>query len=548
MANKKMYMHQSIAQALAEHNVDTLFGLIGDSNLFFVDHFKSAFGGKTVDVAHEGGAVLMSQAYTQTTGKVGIAHVTQGPGLTNCVTALREGVLARRPTVLICGDTPVSDPLHQQNIDQREVVKATGAGFEQVMSPETASLNLANAMYRAQNEKRPIVLNVPTDFNWVEVDHKKVVHPFHNAPACVSSGPQYEQAIEMIASAKRPIVLAGAGGIGAKESLIALAERLEAPLATTLKGTGLFKGHPNNIGYYGGLSTAEAMDVIHASDCIIAFGALLHYFTTERGGLLDSKKVIYVNNTRSDVGAFHKPDAALIADATLTADNILQRLNQDNVAPSGFAKQLPAHDISRPPKGDKTKTTQGFINFEYALDRLNEALPANRMMLTDGGRFVTEVWCRVEVPDPNSFHMTLYSAAIGQGMQQAIGAAHGDPSRPTVLFSGDGGFMMGGLSEFNTAVRSGADVIVIICNDGAYGAEHVQYVDKKLDPSMAEIDWPSFAEVAKSLGGDGIEVTSADELEDAIDFINNRKGPIIVDLKMDPNNIPPMRGKPPLKP
>ncbi len=541
MSDKIQYMHQSIAQSVHDHGIDTMFGLVGDANLFLANHFVTGCGGKMVPAAHEGGTVLMAQAYTQVTGKVGVATVTQGPGLTNCVTALREGVVARRPVVLICGDTPATAPFHPQNIDQREVVKASGAGFEQVKSPETAAKDVATAFFRARKERRPIVLNVPSDFMWAEVQHEKVVFPYVNAPTVITEGDVHEEAIGMIASAKRPLILAGAGAAGAKDNLIALSERMEAPLATTLKGTGLFSGHPNNIGYFGTLSTAEAYDVIGAADCVIVFGAWMHFLTTDRGELLKGKRVVQVNNSQSDVGAFYQPDAVLIADAAQTADNILFWLDEAEIAPSGFAKELPSHDISRHPKGDPAKSTAGCINLEYALDRLNEALPKNRIMLTDGGRYITEVWCRVDVPDPNSFHMSDNFAAIGQGMQQAIGVAHGDPSRPVVLFMGDGGFMMGGVNEFNTAVRTNSDLIVIICNDSAYGAEHIQMLDRNMDPSLTEFDWPSFAEVARSLGGHGVEVTSPDDLEHAIKAIQARKGPIILDLKLDPNKVPRMR-------
>ena len=204
----------------------------------------------------------------------------------------------------------------------------------------------------------------------------------------------------MIASAKRPLILAGAGAVGAKEQLIALSERLEAPLATTLKGTGLFAGHPNNIGFFGTLSTAAAYDVMASADCIIAFGAWLHFLTTDRGKLFEGKRVIQVNNFASDVGDFYKPDAVLIADAGLTAENILHWMNEAEVPPSGFSKELPANNMAAHPPGDSDKTTPGFINLEYALDRLNDALPEDRIMLTDGGRYITEVWCRVSVADP----------------------------------------------------------------------------------------------------------------------------------------------------
>lgn len=541
MPDHKTYMHQSIAQTVRDHDIDTIFGLVGDANLFMANHFVSGCGGTMVPAVHEGGTVLMAQAYSQVTGKVGVATVTQGPGLTNCVTALREGVMARRPMVLLCGDTPFTAPFHPQNIDQREIVKATGAGFEQVQSPQTASRDVANAFYRARKERRPIVVNIPSDFMWAEVTHETVQFPVPKAPAVITEGEAHEEALGMIASAKRPMILAGAGAVGAKDKLIALAERLEAPLATTLKGTGLFKDHPNNIGYFGTLSTAEAYDVIGAADCVIVFGAWMHFLTTDRGELLKGKRVVQINNSPADVGVFYKPDAVLIADAGQTADNILYWLNEAEVAPSGFARELPPHDISVHPKGEASKSSPGCINLEYALDRLDEALPDNRIMLTDGGRYITEVWCRVGVPDPNSFHMSDNFAAIGQGMQQAIGAAHGDPNRPVVLFTGDGGFMMGGVNEFSTAVRTNRDLIVIICNDSAYGAEHIQMLDRQMDPSLTEFVWPSFAGVAKSLGGDGVTVTTPDELEGAIEAINTRKGPMIVELKLDPNNVPRMR-------
>lgn len=541
MSDQKKYMHQSIAQAVRDHGIDTMFGLVGDANLFMANHFVSGCGGTMVPAAHEGGTVLMAQGYAQVTGKVGVATVTQGPGLTNCFTALREGVVARCPMILLCGDTPVTAPFHPQNIDQREVVKAAGAGFEQVKAPETAARDVAIAFYRARKERRPIVVNIPSDFMWAEVDHNPIVFSLPEIESTVTEGPVHEAAIGMIASAKRPLILAGAGAVAAKDKLIALSERLEAPLATTLKGTGLFAGHPNNIGYFGTLSTAEAYDVIAAADCVIVFGAWMHFLTTDRGELLKGKRVVQVNNSLSDVGAFYQPDAVLIADAGKTADDILYWLDEAEIASSGFSKELPSHDISRHPEGDPSKSKDGCINLEYALDRLNVALPENRIMLTDGGRYITEVWCRVNVPDPNSFHMTDNFAAIGQGMQQAIGAAHGDPTRPIVLFTGDGGFMMGGANEFNTAVRTKRDLIVIICNDSAYGAEHIQMLDRQMEPSLTEFDWPSFADVAKSMGGQGVEVTSPESLETAIEAINTRKGPIIVDLKLDPNNVPRMR-------
>ena len=100
---------------------------------------------------------------------------------------------------------------------------------------------------------------------------------------------------------------------------------------------------------------------------------------------------------------------------------------------------------------------------------------------------------------------------------------------------------MGGINEFNTAVRLGLDLIVIIANDSAYGAEHIQFMDRKMDPSLTEFQWPSFADIAKSLGGDGIEVRSRDQLETALEVVKTRNGPFLIELRLDPIDVPRMR-------
>ena len=534
------HVYQSIARATQEHGVSTMFGLMGDANLFMVDAFVREHGGRFIPAAHEGSAVLMALAYAHVSGKVGVATITHGPALTNAMTALTEAARGHVPMVLLVGDTPVDNPRHLQSIDQREVVKASGAGFEQLRSPATTGKDVARAFYRAQVERRPIVLNMPADFMWQEVTHDMQVLDVFTAPGGVAEGDTLDNAIGMIASARRPLILAGAGAIHARDQLIALADRLEAPLATTLKAKGLFNDHPYNIDIFGTLSTPAAYDLIAQSDCIICFGTALHDFTTDRGKLMKDKRIVQIDVEPEAIGGGLHPDAALVADAGLTAETILWWLNEAEIAASGFTRELDVPALTAHPVGSQ-KNTEGFVNYVHALGRLEEALPKDRVLVSDGGRFMTEVWCRISAPNPQSFVATVNFGAIGLGLQEAIGAGLGAPERPVVMFSGDGGFMMGGINEFNTAVRLGLDLIVIIANDSAYGAEHIQFIDRKMDPSLTEFNWPSFAEVAQSLGGEGVEVSSTEELESAIDAMTARKGPFLMELKLDPNDVPRMR-------
>ncbi|EEE36164.1 putative acetolactate synthase [Rhodobacteraceae bacterium KLH11] len=537
---KTAYAYQSIARAIHEHGVETMFGLMGDANLFMVDSYVRDCGGRFVGSAHEASSILMALAYSYVSGKVGVATVTHGPALTNCTTALTEAARGNVPMVVLAGDTPISYPRHLQSIDQRAVVKVTGAGFEQLRSPETVGRDVARAFYRAQIESRPIVLNMPADFMWQEVTHETRVLNVYNSPRGVAQSDVLDNAIGMIASARRPLILAGAGAIAARDQIIQLADRLEAPLATTLKAKGLFNDHPYNIDIFGTLSTPAAYELIAQADCIVCFGAQLHDLTTDRGKLMKNKRVVQIDVQPAAIGGGLHPDAALIADAGLAAETILYWLNEADIPASGFTRALDVPALTAHPV-PADKTAAGCINYIHALTRLEEDLPKDRILVTDGGRFMTEVWCRLSVPNPQSFVPTTNFGSIGLGMQEAIGAALAEPDRPIVLFCGDGGFMMGGINEFNTAVRLGLNLIVVIANDSAYGAEHIQFIDRKMDPGLSEFNWPSFAGIAKSLGADGAEVHTREDLETALATVKNRTGPFLIELHLDPHDVPRMR-------
>lgn len=543
MSSQSKTVFQALAQSVRDHGAETMFGLMGDANLFLIDHFVRQCAGRFVPAAHEASAVLMALAYAQVCGRVGVATVTHGPALTNCATALTEGARGNIPIVLIAGDTPALNPRHLQSIDQREVVRATGAGFEQMRAPQTATADLARAFSRARTERRPIVLNMPADYQWMPHPDGTLLLPVFDTPALVPEGEALDEAIGIIASARRPLVLAGAGAIHAREPLIRLAERLEAPLATTLKAKGLFDGHPFDIGIFGTLSTEAANARMAKADCVICFGSGLHDFTTDKGALVKGKRLVQVDTERRVIGRSVHPDVALIADAGLTASNIVHWLDEAEIPASGFTREFEDERLATHPTAQPERSAPGTVSYVRALDELEKVLPKDRILVTDGGRFMTEVWCRLSVTDPGSFVVTANFGAIGLGLQEAIGAGMAAPARPVVLFSGDGGFMMGGINEFNTAVRLQLDLIVVICNDRAYGAEHIQFVDRKMDPGLTLFDWPSFTGIADALGGYGVRVDSDDALSGAVEAIRkrSRNRPLLIELILDPENMPRMR-------
>lgn len=538
---ERLKVYQALARMIAESRCGPIFGLVGDANLYMIDSYVRELGGTYYSAANEAGAALMALGHAAITGRVGLASVTHGPAVTNTVTALVEGVRSFTPMVLMCGDTASHDRENLQDIAQREVVLASGAGFEQMRSPASAVDDLARAIRRAYDERRPIAFNIPTDLQKLDTDYESRNWMFPPARATVvPAEAEVEHAVGVIASARRPIVLAGRGAVddGARAAMLRLARRLDAPVATTLKAKGLFRGEAEDIGIFGTLSSPAAVDAILKSDCVIAFGAGLNTYTTSHGGLMRGKRVVQVSRERADIGRGLTPDAGVVGDAQQTVDALIHWLDEADIGPSGFVQEVLAAGLGSAPSKAAAVQAEGTADYVEALSALNRILPGNRVLVTDAGRFLIKAFQTLDVETPRLFLQTAAFGSIGLGMACAIGAAAAEPRRPVVLVTGDGGFMLGGLQEFHSAVRNRSDLIVLVCNDGSYGAEHVQLRDKQMDPAIVMFDWPDFARVAETLGGAGVTVRSMADMAKVEQAVAERVRPLLIDLRLDPDNVP----------
>ncbi|MGH1565344.1 thiamine pyrophosphate-binding protein [Mumia sp. DW29H23] len=530
--------YAALAQRLREHRVEVVFGLVGDANLFFVDHWVRALGGRYVGAVHEANAVMMAAGQARTTGAVGVATVTHGPGLTNVVTPLVECVKSSIPLVVIAGRTSDQRRHAPQKIVQRPLVEATGAGFEEARAADTVAADLDHAFWRARAERRPIVLEVPIDLMWQEaaVSTDPVLVP----PALSPSAPDQDAvdtALGIVMSARRPIVLAGQGALDAREPLVRLARLLGAPLACTAQAKGLFAGEAADLGIFGTLSTVTTQQVIADSDCILAFGASLTPETTDRGGLLDGRAVVQCDVDGSAIGRFVRPDAAIVADAAATATELVRWLEEADAEPSTFAERAAAR-LAEPPRRLAGPGRPGTVDLQDVLRHLDTVLPAQRTVVVDVGRFALHTLRVLSATDARSWLWAGAGfASIGLGAGMAIGAAAARPERPTVLLAGDGGFVLGGLNEFVTAVQHGLDLVCVVANDGSYGAEHIQLTGRGMDPALSLLAWPDLAAVATALGGHGVTVTTPGDLAAVDEAIAGRTGPLLVDVRLDPDRV-----------
>jgi acetolactate synthase I/II/III large subunit len=532
-----MRVYEALAVALRDQGVDTLFGVMGDANMYFADSFQRDLGGRYVGAANESGAVLMAGGHAAVTGGVGAATVTHG-AIANTISALLDTSRARYPVVLLAGDTATEDRFNLQNVPQRDLVMPTGAGFEALRSARTVAEDVAVAVRRARVERRPIVLNMPVELQFEELDYE----PFRSGalPPAPARPPRsvVEEAVGVLAGCRRPVVIGGRGASGpaARASLIRLAERIGAPLATSLRGKGLFHGEPADVGICGTLATTAGLDAIARSDCLLVFGAGLNALTADGGDLVRGKRIVHCDIDPVAIGRYYPVDVAIVADAGEAADCLVELLDEAELPATGYRGAVIARDDA-PTGTSRPRNMPGTVDLTAALRRLDEIVPAERTLVVDGGRFCHEALQLLGVPEPTAYVHALSVGHIGLSVGYGIGAAVGAPGRPTLVVAGDGGFMLGGLAEFNTAVRNGVDLIVAVMNDSAYGAEHYRFVARGLDPAPTTFDWPDLATVATALGGTGVTVREDSDFDNVRKVLAERDRPVLVDVRLDPTAI-----------
>jgi len=179
-------------------------------------------------------------------------------------------------------------------------------------------------------------------------------------------------------------------------------------------------------------------------------------------------------------------------------------------------------------------STDTTVDMRTAVSWLDDVLPENRVVVTDTGRFLKTTWAHLHVSHPLDFIHTGSFGSMGLSMANAIGAGVARPDQLCVSVVGDGGAMMN-LGEFNSAVRNGVPLLVVVLNDSAYGAEYAKLRDSGVDPAYSLFDWPEFADVARALGGDGVTVRSRADLDEAAAAIKAMDRALLIDVKVDPS-------------
>jgi thiamine pyrophosphate-dependent acetolactate synthase large subunit-like protein len=534
-----MRVSEAIGGVLVEGGVEAYFGLAGSGNFAVLNALHEA-GAAFYSSRHETGAVMMADGYARASGKPGVASVHQGPGFTNSLTGLTEAAKARTPLVMLAADIPAGTLWSNFKVDQGSLAATLGAIPERVRTPETAATDTARALRRAQTERRPVVLSIPIDL--VETtcpEDPTYVPSWPPLDAPVPSGASVAAVVDLLASSRRPAIVAGRGAVlaGARGPLEALGDRVGAVLATSAMGHGLFAGNPYSLGIAGGFSSSLAIKLLGEADVVLAFGASLNYWTVRHGRLFSPEaRVVQVDLEPEAIGRVHHVDVGVVGDAAETARAIVDKLDRREVGDEGFRTEGLEREISQGRTRDEPYEELG--TDEYVDPRtltivLDDLLPEERTVCTDSGHFLGYPAMYLEVPDQQGFVFPNAFQSVGLGLASGIGAAIARPERLPVAAVGDGGALMA-LGELETAARYRLPMLVVVYNDAAYGAEVHHFGPMGRPVEVARFPETDFAALARAVGAEGITVRSEDDLSPVRDWLDVRDRPLVVDARVNP--------------
>ena len=529
-----MLVSEAVGRTLHRLGGDVVFGLMGSGNLAVTNAVVAA-GGRFFSSRHETGAVCMADGYARVSGRLGVASVHQGPGLTNAVTGLTEAAKSRTPLVLLAADTPAVQIRSNFRIDQAALVESVGAVAERVYGPATVVADVTRAVRRAQIERRAVVLMLPLD---VQAAETELSDP-PPAPALAPVRPgSLDAVLDALAGAERPAIIAGRGAVlsGAGPVLRRLGELSGAVLATSAVANGLFAGDPFAVGISGGFASPTAQRLLGESDVVIAFGAALNMWTTRHGGLIGpSATVIQVDRDEEAIGAHRPVSLGVVGDARSVAEELVAGLAPSrDFAAARRSVALAAEIAAGRWRDEPYEESREWLDPRTLSIALDDLLPEERTVVVDSGAFMGYPSMYLRVPDAQGFVFPQAFQCVGLGLGTAIGAAIARPDRLTVAAVGDGGLLMA-LPDLETLGRLKPDLLVVVYDDAAYGAEVHHFRPMGIPVELAQFPPTDFAALAEAAGCRGLTARTAADLEGVREWLAERDRPLVLDAKVDPD-------------
>ncbi len=489
---------------------------------------------RVITTRHESGALFAAAGYAHTTGRLGVAVVTSGPGVLNAMTGLASAHCDGLPVLLLVGEVPrkvhgkgalQDGSSHGLNVVgmTRHVTKLSA----EMIDPSQGPLLLHRAITTALSGRRgPVCLTLPLDIAMAPQVATRITAELSlefsiNARAL-------DEIAALLGVAGRPLILAGSGvrGHGAPAALRAVAERFQCPIATTPKAKGVFpENHPLALGVFGLGGHPSAREYVEGGlDMLIAIGTSLGDLATDGWTplLKPRRAFVHVDIDARQIGKSYAPTHALVAPAAAFLGGLAERT---------------ARIVPRPPTG-VTRFPMASSDLEElapqdALAEIQSILPHDTIYTVDSGEHFLFATHFLEVTAPDAFVVMTGLGSMGQSIGGAIGAKLAHPDRMVAAICGDGCFAMNGF-EVATAAAEKLPLVVFVFNDRRLGMVEIGhkavYGRQPSYPITMDV-----GALAKGLGAEFVRVTRPGDLTAAAALLRRPNGPVVVDVQIDPS-------------
>jgi len=550
----KMTSSEAFTETLVANGTKNVFGIVGSAFMDALDIFPAA-GIRFISVQHEQNAVHMADGYSRVTNNPGVCIAQNGPGITNFVTGVAAAYWAHSPVVVI---TPETGSLTNglggfQEMNQLATFSEITKYQAHVVSPKRMAEFTNRCFQYAMLERGPTQLNIPRDMFYGDLETRIP------APMVVersAGGPQsLQEAAQLLASAKNPVIISGGGVVMADgvDQVVQLAETCQIPVVSTYLHNDSFPSdHPLWMGPLGYQGSKAAMNTISKADVVLALGTRLGPFGALPQYGFDywpkNAKIIQVDINARKLGLTNHVDVPVLGDAKLTAaalremfkssppncvTNSKERLNAPVGEKEAWESELT--QLSVTPNGQQEMEPR------QALRELEKAMPEDAMVSTDIGNICSVSNSYLRFKKPRSFFAAMAFGNCGYAFPAAMGAKIGAPDRPSVAYVGDGAWGMS-LNEMLTCVRENIPVIAVVFNNGQWGAEKKNQVDFYDNRYVGtNLTNPSFAEISKTMGGEGMKVTKPEEVGPALKALLATNKPGVLEIVVSRTLADPFR-------
>jgi len=523
-----------LVKTLIEQGCDTVFGYPGGQILNVYDSLYTHQNEiNHILTAHEQGAAHAADGYARTTGKVGVVISTSGPGATNLVTGIATAYLDSIPMVAICGNVPTT----QIGSDSFQEIDITGVTLPItkhnyfVGNVEDLADTIREAFKLAKSGRPgPVLIDVPKDVQIAKCEYKP--QPQVEAErAFAAKDIRIKEAAEYINKASRPYIYFGGGVItaNAQEEMLSLADRIDAPIGCSLMGLSCIPtDHPRFLGMQGMHGHFASSMAMHNADLIISLGVRFNdRVTGNREKFAKGAKIIHIDVDGSELSKTVNAVCGLRGDVKLTLKKLLPLIKESK------KPQWQERISSLKTEEENYLDNRESLTPRKALLTLNKYLGENTAVATDVGQH--QMWSaqNLTFKTPRRFVSSGGLGTMGFGLGAAIGAAFGTKER-SVLVTGDGSFGMC-LNELATAVSYNIPIVILIMNNGVLGMVRqwqTLFYDKHYSNSILGRK-TDFAALARAFGADGEEVSTPEELDNALKKAFEAKGVYVIDCKID---------------